>query len=861
MRKKITIGILAHVDAGKTTLSEALLYLSGKIRTLGRVDHRNTYLDTNAVERERGITIFSKQARFSSENCDFILLDTPGHVDFSAEAERTLSLLDYAILVISAPDGVQNHTRTLWQLLEFYQVPTFIFVNKTDISVKDNKDIEIDINKTLSPNCVAFYEHDSKAELDEKLALVNEAFLENCLAGVPISDNDIAELISTRRLFPCLFGSALRMSGIEFFLSTIDRLMLSPVYEGENFGAKVYKISRISSTRLTYMKVTSGVLSARDELSYITLDGKKISEKVSQIRLYSGDKFEQVDFVSAGEICALSGLSATYVGQGLGLESDSCKPILEPVLSYRICLPPECDLALYYPKLKELEEEEPSLHLYWNDELRQIEARLMGDIQIDLLKRLISERFSINCEFDAGKILYKEKIAGKAIGVGHFEPIRHYAEVQLLIEPQPKGTGLVFDVRLPENSLDTNWQRLIMSNLYEKSHRGVLTGAALTDTKITLIAGRAHLKHTDGGDFREAALRAVRNGLMRAGCLLLEPYYKFRLEIPNVSVGRAMSDLQMRSAEFEIESSSEDITVICGKAPVSEIHDYTHEIISYTGGKGRLSCIPDGYEPCHNQDEIVEKCAYDPEADLENTPHSVFCAHGAGFIVPWNEVDRYKHIDAGISLSDTAEAIIPRVSGLARKYNISSEELEAIMLREFGPIKRRKYSEPKSVSFDRSEKRTLRSSVAPQKRMIIIDGYNVIHSWENLREIAEYSLEKAREVLMNILSNYVAFTKTEVTLVFDAYLVEDGMGSDFMHDGYRVVFTKQNQTADTFIDMMMRELGPNYNIRVVTGDRLIQYSAVNWGIIRMTTQEFEEEVTKVGNEINDFLRKLEETQK
>ena len=400
-----------------------------------------------------------------------------------------------------------------------------------------------------------------------------------------------------------------------------------------------------------------------------------------------------------------------------------------------------------------------------------------------------------------------------------------------------------------------------MSNLYEKSHRGVLTGAALTDTKITLIAGRAHLKHTDGGDFREAALRAVRNGLMRAGCLLLEPYYKFRLEIPNVSVGRAMSDLQMRSAEFEIESSSEDITVICGKAPVSEIHDYTHEIISYTGGKGRLSCIPDGYEPCHNQDEIVEKCAYDPEADLENTPHSVFCAHGAGFIVPWNEVDRYKHIDAGISLSDTAEAIIPRVSGLARKYNISSEELEAIMLREFGPIKRRKYSEPKSVSFDRSEKRTLRSSVSPQKRMIIIDGYNVIHSWENLREIAEYSLEKAREVLMNILSNYVAFTKTEVTLVFDAYLVEDGMGSDFMHDGYRVVFTKQNQTADTFIDMMMRELGPNYNIRVVTGDRLIQYSAVNWGIIRMTTQEFEEEVTKVGNEINDFLRKLEETQK
>ncbi|MBE6607664.1 MAG: GTP-binding protein [Ruminococcaceae bacterium] len=863
MRKRITIGILAHVDAGKTTLSEALLYISGKIRTLGRVDHRNTYLDTNAVERERGITIFSKQARFSSENCDFILLDTPGHVDFSAEAERTLSLLDYAILVISAPDGVQNHTRTLWQLLEFYQVPTFIFVNKTDISVKENDDIEADIAKSLSPNCIAFYEYHTKNELDEKLALVNESFLESYLAGEPISDDEIASLISRRRLFPCLFGSALRMSGVDFFLNTIDRLTLAPLYEGENFGAKVYKISRISSTRLTYMKVTSGILTARDEISYLTLDGQRVSEKISQIRLYSGDKFEQVDSVSAGEICAVSGLSATYIGQGLGLESNSCKPVLEPVLSYRINLPSECDISLYYPKLKELEEEEPSLHLYWNEELRQIEARLMGDIQIDLLKKMISDRFSINCEFDAGKILYKEKIAEKAIGVGHFEPIRHYAEVQLLLEPQPKGTGLVFDIRLPENSLDTNWQRLIMSNLYEKSHRGVLTGSVLTDTKISLIAGRAHLKHTDGGDFREATLRAVRNGLMKAGCVLLEPYYKFRLEIPTSAVGRAMSDLQMRFAEFEIESSSEEFTIICGKAPVSELHDYTQEIISYTRGQGRLSCIPDGYEPCHNQDEIVASAAYDPEADVENTPHSVFCAHGAGFVVLWNEVDKYKHIDAGVSLSDTAETIIPRVSSLTRKYNISNEELEAIMLREFGPIKRRKYSEPRSVSFEKngkSEKRTIRNN-AEQKRMVIIDGYNVIYSWENLKELAEFSLEKAREVLMDILSNYVAFTKTEVTLVFDAYLVEDGRGSDFMHDGYRVVFTKQNQTADTFIEMMMSNLGPNYNIRVVTGDRLLQYSAVGSGILRMTTKEFEEEVTKVGNDITDFLRKLEETQK
>ena len=493
MKKKLTVGILAHVDAGKTTLSEALLFLSGKIRTLGRVDHKNTYLDTHAMERERGITVFSKQARFSRGECDFILLDTPGHVDFSAEAERTLSLLDYAILVISGTDGVQNHTRTLWQLLDYYRVPTFLFVNKCDIAIKQKEELEQEITTSLSPLCVGFHELQSKEELDERLALIHEDLLECVLAGIPIGENRLAELICERRLFPCFFGSALRMQGIEYFLDALVALTVEPLYPVEGFGAVVYKITRAGSDRLTYAKITHGTLSVRDTVSYLSTDGTKKVEKVHQLRLYSGDKFEQVEQVSGGEICAITGLSSTCAGMGLGLEQNAHKPLLEPVLSYCLHLPSECDPILYFPKLKELEEEEPSLHLYWNTELQQIEVRLMGDVQIDLLLRLLSDRFGISCTLDTGRILYKEKIAQKAIGIGHFEPLRHYAEVQLLMEPQPKGTGLIFDIRLPENSLDLNWQRLILSHLYEKAHRGTRIGALLTDTKITLVAGRAHL--------------------------------------------------------------------------------------------------------------------------------------------------------------------------------------------------------------------------------------------------------------------------------------------------------------------------------------------------------------------------------
>lgn len=858
MKKKITIGILAHVDAGKTTLSEALLYASGRIRTLGRVDHKNTYLDTNAIERERGITIFSKQARFSSENCDFILLDTPGHVDFSAETERTLSLLDYAVLVISATDGVQNHTRTLWQLLEHYDVPTFIFVNKCDVSIKLKEDIENELSSIISPLCIGFPEAQRRNELEEKLAFIHEDFMESFLAGEGIEDEDIAYLISRRKLFPCLFGSALRMQGIDFLLDTLDRYTLSPVYNNDIFGAKVYKISHIGPTRLTYMKITSGKLCARDEICYLSQEGVRIAEKVSQIRLYSGDKFEQTDMVSAGEICAVIGLSSSYVGQGLGLEQDAANPLLEPVLSYAIHLPPECDTRVFFPKLKELEEEEPSLHLMWNEELSQMEVRLMGEVQTELIKRLISDRFSIDCTLGAGRILYKEKAAGKAIGVGHFEPLRHYAEVQLLIEPQPKGTGLIFDTKLPENMLSLNWQRLILTHLYEKDHRGTLTGALLTDTKITLVAGKAHLKHTEGGDFREATYRALRHGLMKSGCTLLEPYYKFRLEVPTYCVGRAMSDLQARFATFEIEYSDTENTVICGSAPVATIHDYPREVISYTHGNGRLFCTSDGYEPCHDQENVIANAGYDPEGDLDNPPHSVFCAHGAGFTVHWSEVDNYKHIELDIKDSQEGEVIIPKVSTLARKYNISDQELEAIMLRTYGPIRRKRYSEPKVVSADKKDKPRKSKIINSHRNMVIVDGYNLIYSDDNLKKTASYSLEKARDDLMNLLSNYVAYTKTELVLVFDAYLVEDNKGTEFMHDGYKVVFTKADQTADAYIEKLMYDLGPDYSIRIVTDDKLLQFSAVHSGIFRMTTKEFLEELTRIGNEITEFVRKLAE---
>ena len=858
MSKKRIIGILAHVDAGKTTLSEALLYTAGRLRSMGRVDHKNTFLDTAAMERERGITIFSKQARFSTDTCEYVLLDTPGHVDFSAECERTLSLLDYAVLVVSAPDGVQSHTRTLWQLLEHYRVPTFLFVNKTDIAVKQKSDLEKDLRAALSPLCVAFYESHSKSQRDEGLALVCEDFLNAVLEGSPIPEQDVAALISRRGLFPVLFGSALRAEGVAHLLQCLDTYTLPPAYPTEPFSATVYKIARDGNTRLTYMKVTGGTLSPRDEVTYLTADGKAVTEKISRLLLYSGDRAEQVERVEAGDICAAVGLTATCAGKGLGGESDGSSPLLEPVLAYRIVLPPEADPRVAFPKLKELEEEEPSLHLRWNSELSQIEARLMGEIQIDLLLRLISERFGWNCRLDTGRILYKEKISARTLGTGHFEPLRHYAEVQLLLEPLPSGTGLVFQSHVAENALDQNWQRLILSHLYEGDHRGTLTGAPLTDTKITLVAGRAHQKHTEGGDFREATLRAVRHGLMKAGCTLLEPYYKFRLEIPAGYVGRAMTDLEIRHATATVEAAEMDTAVLTGRGPVSTLSDYTREVIAYTRGQGRLTCISDGYEPCHNQEELVAASGYDPEGDLTCPPHSVFCSHGAGVVIPWQEVDAHKHLEDAVNLAaPDSLALLPRPSGLAKQYKLSDGELEAIMRRTFGPVKERRYTEPKTVSAVTNPKAPKPKPPKPRRHLTILDGYNLIYAWDPLAEEAKFSLERARDSLMDILADYAAFTKTELLLVFDAYLVKDGTGSEFTKNGIRVVYTKQNQTADAYIEKITHDLGPDYSIRVVTGDYLLQISALTAGVSRMTAGEFISEVNRVGQEITDFIRKLE----
>ena len=852
---KLNIGIIAHVDAGKTTLSEALLYHCGRIRTMGRVDHKNTYLDTYSVERERGITIFSKQARFSSEKCDFLLLDTPGHVDFSPETERTLSLLDYAILVISGLDGVQNHTRTLWELLEIYNVPTFIFINKMDIAKYRESQIESMLTKELSPACVPFIDTDTKDERDERLAMACDELMDIYTSGEDIQDHLIANLVSRRKLFPCIFGSALRLVGIENLISALEKYAPEPLYPEKSFSAKVYKISNEGS-RQTYLKITGGQISCRDEISYIGSDGERIKEKISSIRFHSGTKFEQRDTACAGDIVSVLGLTKTYAGQGLGKEFDAISPKLTPVLSYRLKLPPECDLRAYYPKLNELCEEEPSLHLYWNKELSQIEVRLMGEVQTDLLLRLIRDRLGIECTLDAGRILYKEKINRRVVGVGHFEPLRHYAEVHILLEPMPEGTGLVFDVKVPENSLDLNWQRLILTHLREKMHKGTLIGAPITDMKLTLVAGKAHLKHTEGGDMRQATYRAVRQGLMAAGTTLLEPYYSFRIEASTNFVGRILTELQAKGCSAAITDAMGDISIIEGKGPTSELHDYTRELISYTRGTGKITTSLAGYFPCHNQDEVVKARNYSPENDTYNPPHSVFCAHGAGFVVPWDKVYEFKHLDSSYALGDAmVRDMLPRPSKIAKKYKIDEKELENIMLREFGPIKRRTYSEPKIVCEAKKQKK-----YEPKPQKLIIDGYNYIYSVEELNEIAKFSLQKARETLMDLLSSYVAYTKCDLTLVFDAYLVEGGEGYEYQHDNYKVVFTKADVTADAYIERIMAEQGPNYDIKVVTGDKLLQFSAVHSGILRMTAHEFYEETQRISNEISNFIKKLNENE-
>ena len=824
--KKLVVGVLAHVDAGKTTLSEAMLYTCGSIRKLGRVDHRSTALDTHELERARGITIFSKQARLSTDTMQLCLLDTPGHVDFSAETERTLQVLDYAVLVISGSDGVQAHTETLWRLLERNRVPTIIFVTKMDLTASDRERVTDDARRRLSENCLDFCV--DTAQLWENLAMCDERLLDKFTETGLIGEEDIAWLISSRRVFPMLFGSGLKLDGVDRLIEFIEKYARRPDYP-EQFGAKVYKIMRDEQgNRLSCMKITGGSLKNRSLIN---------GEKVTGLRLYSGARYETTDEVTAGDIVAVQGLEKTCAGQGLGIEKNSAEPVLEPVLSYRVNLPKTTDPQTALKKLRLLEDEDPQLRISWNEQLREIHVQLMGQVQTEVLASLIKERFDMDVSIDSGGIMYRETIKKPVEGVGHFEPLRHYAEVHLALEPAERGMGLSFESRCSEDSLDGSWQNLILSHLAEKQHLGVLTGSPITDMKISLIAGRAHPKHTEGGDFREAVYRAVRQGLMKAESRLLEPWYEFRIEAPPEHIGRAISDVRAMSGEFKTEDGS----VITGIAPVSEMNGYAPVLASYTSGRGRISCRLAGYYPCHNEKQVLADTDYDPEADLQNTPDSVFCSHGAGTVVKWNEVEEHMHIDTGFGRETE-----PPPAYRPRNVSIDDKELEAIMEREFGLIRRREYTRPQ-----RAQEQDY--TVQPVRReYIIVDGYNLIFGWDGLKELAADNLELARARLGDLLRSYRAFRDCELVLVFDGYKVEGNPGERDT-EGIRIVYTKENETADMYIEKLANDIGKNYSVRVVTNDSLIRLSALRSGVLRMSCAEFINELSFVMEQIAEYI--------
>ena len=799
--KQITMGILAHVDAGKTTLSEGILYTCKAIRKLGRVDHQDAFLDTNTLERNRGITIFSKQAECTLGEFGMTFLDTPGHVDFSAEMERTLQVLDYAILVISGADGVQGHTETLWRLLSRYQIPVFLFINKMDQPGTDREALLAEVKEKLDANCVEFSADQTDEEWKEQVAVCDEQVMEAYLEGEEISREQIRQMIRERKLFPCYFGSALKMTGVEEFLDDL-KLRIRETSYPETFGAKIYKITRDNQgERLTHMKITGGTLKVKSVLSNGRPGetGEGIwQEKVNQIRIYSGEKYTMVSEVKAGTVCAVTGLTATYPGQGLGSEQASDMPVLEPVLSYRIGLPTEVNVHQALLQLRQLEEEEPLLHIVWNETLGEIYAQVMGEVQIEILKSLIKERFGMAVTFDEGNIVYKETILEPVEGVGHFEPLRHYAEVHLLLEPGETGSGLTFTTDCSEDVLDRNWQRLILTHLEEREHKGVLIGAPITDMKITLLTGRAHIKHTEGGDFRQATYRAVRQGLRKAKSQLLEPYYEFRLEVPSEQVGRSMTDIQKMLGEFDPPKTEGEMTVLTGSAPVVTMRDYQKEVISYTSGRGRLSCTLKGYYPCHNQEEVVEAVGYDPEADLENPTGSVFCAHGAGFVVNWDQVEEYMHVESGWN-APAGQETKPEKPVTAKnwkeeneKYLATEKELEEIFERTYGPI-RKLGEEPPAGRSVKGWKKSRRDPLEGygksssdykqkktpdgEKEYLLVDGYNIIFAWEDLKELAAVNIDGAREKLMDILCNYQGFKKSTLILVFDAYKVKGNPGS------------------------------------------------------------------------------------
>ena len=883
--KQITMGILAHVDAGKTTLSEGILYTCKAIRKLGRVDHQDAFLDTNTLERNRGITIFSKQAECTLGEFGMTFLDTPGHVDFSAEMERTLQVLDYAILVISGADGVQGHTETLWRLLSRYQIPVFLFINKMDQPGTDREALLAEVKEKLDANCVDFSADQTDEEWKEQVAVCDEQVMEAYLEGEEISREQIRQMIRERKLFPCYFGSALKMTGVEEFLDDL-KLRIRETSYPETFGAKIYKITRDNQgERLTHMKITGGTLKVKSVLSNGRPGetGESIwQEKVNQIRIYSGEKYTMVSEVKAGTVCAVTGLTATYPGQGLGSEQASDMPVLEPVLSYRIGLPTEVNVHQALLQLRQLEEEEPLLHIVWNETLGEIYAQVMGEVQIEILKSLIKERFGMAVTFDEGNIVYKETILEPVEGVGHFEPLRHYAEVHLLLEPGETGSGLIFAADCSEDVLDRNWQRLILTHLEEREHKGVLIGAPITDMKITLLTGRAHIKHTEGGDFRQATYRAVRQGLRKAKSQLLEPYYEFRLEVPSEQVGRSMTDIQKMLGEFDPPKTEGEMTVLTGSAPVVTMRDYQKEVISYTSGRGRLSCTLKGYYPCHNQEEIVEAVGYDPEADLENPTGSVFCAHGAGFVVNWDQVEDYMHVESGWN-APAGQETKPEKPVTAKnwkeeneKYWATEKELEEIFERTYGPMRKLGEEAPagRSVKGWKKSRRDplegygkstsdYKQKKTPdgEKEYLLVDGYNIIFAWEDLKELAASNIDGAREKLMDILCNYQGFKKCTLILVFDAYKVKGNPGSVETYHNIHVVYTKEAETADQYIEKTVHEIGRKYRVTVATSDQLEQVIILGQGGRRMSARELLEDVIEVRQQIRETAREKRSSEK
>ena len=849
------IGILAHVDSGKTTLSEGLLYLSGQTRKLGRVDHGDAFLDTDVQERERGITIFSKQARLSWKDMDITLLDTPGHVDFSAEMERTLQVLDYAVLVVSGVDGVQGHTLTLWRLLENQGIPTFLFVNKMDQPGADRAALLCQLKTRLNSGCTDLADRE---ELLESAALCDEELMERYLAGQAPDDGDLAGLIVRRKLFPVLFGSALKLEGVEELLDALAQYTLEPSY-GETFAARVFKISRDDrGERLTWLKVTGGTLRVRGSLSG-GAGGGRWEEKVSQIRLYSGAKFTAAEEAPVGTVCAVTGLTHTRPGMGLGAEGEGDAPELEPVLNYQVVPPEGCDVHTLLQNLRQLEEEDPQLRVLWDERLGEIHIRLMGEIQRSVLARLIHDRFGVDVTFGTGSIVYKETIAAPAEGVGHFEPLRHYAEVHILLEPLERGAGLQFDTICPEDVLDRNWQRLILTHLMEKEHLGVLTGSPITDMRLILLTGRAHLKHTEGGDFRQATYRAVRQGLRSAESVLLEPWYDFTLEVPAAFVGRAMTDIQRMSGRFDPARTEGELSVLTGSAPVSEMGDYWTQVAAYTRGLGRLSCALRGYEPCHNTEEVIARMGYDPDRDTENTADSVFCAHGGGFNVPWNEVRAHMHLDSGWRPPEEERDEPEEVQTQPRRamsYEDSArveKELEAIFTRTYGPIKPRAFAPTAKAPVKREKPwKGLKPRYAGEE-YLLVDGYNIIHAWDELGRLAEQDLDGARRRLMDILSNYQGWRKCRLILVFDAYKVKGNHGSVEKYHNIHVVYTKEAETADMYIEKTTYEIAREHRVRVATSDGLEQLIILGHGAQRISARELKYEVDEVERQIRDVI--------